>query len=772
MISIDDIFDQPITLTNCDREPIHIPNAIQPHGICLIFNKEDWQITQISDNTQLLLGYLPDELLNQSLNKLLKAEDINTITRCLERDFEAINPLTLKVLNSQQETITFYGIVHRSPDNLLILELETYDGDETCNFFQFYQLTRHLLTKIQNVADLSSLSQLIAEEIREITGFDRVMVYRLDQDDSGEIIAETKRIDLPSFLGLRYPDSDIPKQAKELYRLNKLRLIPDVNYQPAALIPNISPITQTSADLSFAALRSVSPMHIEYLQNMKVGASMSISLLKNNQLWGLIACHHQTPKYQSYYMQTFCELVGQLMSLELTNKEEQENLTNKIQLKNLLSNFVESIAKSEDFVDVLAQNHENLLQLVKASGAAIISPDSIMLLGKTPSENQIHELINWVIPHLQDNLYYTDSLPKIYPPAEQFKELASGVIVVAITKLQHNFIIWFRPEVIQTVNWGGDHHKQKNIDEHGNLTLSPRKSFEKWQEIVKFKSLPWQKYELAAVIELRSVIVGIILKKADELTLINEQLQESNNELDAFAYIASHDLKEPLRGIHNYANFLLEDYRHQLDEDGIYKLEILMKLTRRMENLINALLHFSRLSRADIKRTTIDLKDLVENVFSIIEISQSDSQISIKIAEDLPVIEADSVLVEEIYTNLMSNAIKYNEQTKKQIEIGWIIGKPEWSEIDHPCFHQNIPIFYVRDNGIGIREKNLDTIFRIFKRLHEQEQYGGGTGAGLTIVKKIVERHGGQIWVESKLKAGTTFYFTLGKNHEHGGETY
>jgi light-regulated signal transduction histidine kinase (bacteriophytochrome) len=766
MISIDYIVNQPITLTNCDREPIHIPNAIQPHGIFLIFNEEDLQISQISDNTELLLGYSPHELLNQSLNKLFNAEDINSIIQCLARDFEAINPLNLKVLNSQKQIIPFYGIVHRSLENLLILELEPCNGDEPDNFWQFYQLTRQLLTKIQNADNLNTLSQLIAEEIREVTGFDRVMIYRFDEDGAGEVIAETKRNDLTSFLGLRYPDSDIPKQAKELYRLNKLRLIPDINYQSAALIPNLSPLTQTPPDLSLSVLRSVSPLHIEYLQNMQVGASMSVSLLKNNQLWGLIACHHQTTKYISYHIRTFCELVGKLMSIELRNKEEQENLTEKMQLKNLLSDFVERISESEDFVDVLRKNQEILLHLVKASGAAIISHDLVMLVGQTPSENQVHELIDWVIPHLQNNLYYTDSLPKVYPNAVQFKELASGVIIISITKLQRNFIIWFRPEVMQTVNWGGEPDKQKNIDEDGNLTLSPRKSFEKWQEIVKLKSLPWQKYELEAVIELRSIIVGIILKKADELALMNEQLQDLNNELDAFAYIASHDLKEPLRGIHNYANFLLEDYRDQLDADGVNKLDTLMQLTTRMENLINALLHFSRLSRAELNRTNLNLNDLVNNVFNIFQISQSQFNINIQIAENFPVVKADRVLVEEIYTNLMSNAIKYNEQPEKQIEIGWIIGKPEWSLIDHPCFQQNIPIFYVKDNGIGIREKHLDTIFRIFKRLHGQHQYGGGTGAGLTIVKKIVERHGGQIWVESKLKAGTTFYFTLFKENE------
>ena len=226
-------------------------------------------------------------------------------------------------------------------------------------------------------------------------------------------------------------------------------------------------------------------------------------------------------------------------------------------------------------------------------------------------------------------------------------------------------------------------------------------------------------------------------------------------------------MKEPLRGIHNYANFLLEDYRHQLDEDGINKLDTLMQLTTRMENLINALLHFSRLSRGELSRTNVNLNTVVKNVVDILKISQVSSQVNIKVSHDLPIVKADFMLVEEIYTNLMTNAIKYNEQLEKQIEIGWLIGKPNWSLIDHPCFQQNIPTFYVKDNGIGIREKHLETIFRIFKRLHGQNQYGGGTGAGLTIVKKIVERHGGEIWVESQLKTGTTFYFTLTQEKEH-----
>jgi signal transduction histidine kinase len=233
----------------------------------------------------------------------------------------------------------------------------------------------------------------------------------------------------------------------------------------------------------------------------------------------------------------------------------------------------------------------------------------------------------------------------------------------------------------------------------------------------------------------------------------NEELARSNRELESFAYAASHDLKEPLRGIHNYSTFLLEDYADVLDDAGIDRLQTLLRLSNRMEALIDALLQCARLGQAPLNLSDVALQELVEWVVKLIHMSRPESPCEIHIAQPLPILHCDRVLITEVFTNLISNALKYNDQSP-HIEIG--CQSPSDPKADR--------VFYVRDNGIGIRDRHLDQIFRLFKRLHPQKRYGGGTGAGLTIARKIIERHGGQIWVESEWGQGSTFYFRLGGN--------
>ncbi|WP_009631998.1 ATP-binding protein [Synechocystis sp. PCC 7509] len=732
-----------LDLTNCDREPIHIPGLIQSHGVLLVLKEPELQIIQVSSNTKTFLGQEPEQLLNTKLQQLLDEDQIQVIAQCLDKDFESVNPLKISVNN-----IVFDGVIHRF-DNNLILELEPTQNTNKTEFLDFYKLVVGSVNKLQVASTPEQICQEIVKEIRVLTQCDRVMVYQLDPEGSGKVVAEDKQEHLTPFLGLKYPATDIPKQAKHLYTLNWLRLIPDINYQTIELIPPLNPLTNSPTDLSLSVLRSVSPLHVEYLHNMGVAASMSVSLIKNGQLWGLIACHHHSPKYIPYEVRTACEFLGKVTSMQLVAKEENQDLDYKVKLKSISSKFVESIGLQKTLLEGLVAAKNDLLGLTSAQGIAIYWQDEIFAIGKTPDIDQLQDLGNWIQTKLQDNLFHTNTLAKEYPIAEKYTDVASGIVALAISRTNKNYVLWFRPEVVQTVSWGGNPDKPVEVDEKGGMRLSPRKSFELWQQTVKNQSLPWKKWEIEAVLELRGAIVSTVLRQADELAKINIELQQSNTELDAFAYVASHDLKEPLRGIHNYSNFLIEDYGNILNEDGVSKLQTLVRLSQRMEDLINSLLHFSRLGRVELAISRTNLNDILQQVLDLLRARIEETGVSISIPRPLPIINCDRIQVTEVFTNLISNAIKYSDRPEKWVEVGYL---------DH---QEEATVFYVRDNGIGIKEQYLDNIFRIFKRLHGHNHYGGGTGAGLTIVKKIVERHGGKIWVESTFGQGSTFYFTL-----------
>ena len=768
--SLDDV-----NLTNCDREPIHIPNLIQPHGVLLAVSATEWKILQVSLNTEQLLGIKPKNLLDKPLAELLGTEQTAAIQSCLSEEFEHINPVAIEI-ESGETVLTFNSIVHRDGE-IVLVELETSKNDSWANrelenrssnqknFFDFYRLVKKPIAKIQNTDSLEELCDAIVREVKKVTQFDRVMVYRFDEEGAGTVIAEAVIEGLEPYLGLHYPKTDIPKQAKLLYTLNYLRLIPDVAYEPVGLVPQLNPLTNKPLDLSMSVLRSVSPLHTEYLDNMGVAASMSISLIQNKKLWGLIACHHNTPKRVSYEIRTACEFIAQIVSFELAARESERDSEYKMKLKSVQSQLVANISEAKELETALTRNPLHLLDLVGAGGVALSFGSEITLLGNTPDSAAIEAMLPWLETQFNEEIIYeTTSLSSAYPPAVEYKEVASGLLALLISRVQKTFIIWFRPEVIQTVDWAGNPHKPSEIAEDGTIKLSPRKSFAKWQETVELKSLPWKACEVEAALELRSSIVGIVLRKADELAQVNKELTRSNTELDSFAYIASHDLKEPLRGIYNYSSFLLEDYGETLDEDGVDKLNTLMRLTHRMEDLINSLLHYSRLGRAELKLHLVNLNELVAGVLDVLKISNRDRLVRFEIPRPLPTIKCDRTQVNELYTNLISNGIKYNQQTEKIIEIGYLdsedpVARQKLQE--HPDNYVAPTIFYVRDNGIGIRQRHQDTVFRIFKRLHGQKKYGGGTGAGLTIAKKIVERHGGDIWLQSVYGEGSTFYFTL-----------
>lgn len=741
-----------VDLTNCDREPIHIPNLVQEHGVLIVLDERS-AITQISENCAIHFGKSSDELLGAPLEILLDKEYVDYLkTEILTQNLES-NPLYLN--EARIDGKTFEAIIHRFND-VTILEFEYPSVEASKTNQNIYSSLRTKLSAINNSPTVAEFCQNAAETVRAFTGFDRVMIYEFLEDDSGKVIGEAKIDELESFFGLHYPASDIPKQARELYLKQILRFKVDVDDVSSQIVPIIDPQTKKPLDMSFAATRAMSPIHIEYLKNLGVAASMSISIVKDEKLWGLIACHHSSPRYIPHQVRMVCEFIAHTVSLQIESKTNSENFEYVSRLKDSAGQIIEELSETSDIEKVLIHGKNNLLANIRADGAALIWDDKIYLIGSAPEEFYVKKIVEWLWRSIDEDIFSTNNLSKLLPTAENFTSEASGILAVRLTRKMPEYLIWFRAEHAHTVEWAGNPEKPVTVGKFGER-LTPRKSFEVWKDEVRGQSKSWKPFEIDFAENLRRSIVEVILRRVDELRELNKKLEMSNTELDSFAYVASHDLKEPLRGISNYSTFLLEDYGERLDEEAIERLNTLVRLTDRMENLLDSLLHYSRVGRIDLQKREVDLQQILDDTKFFLKNRIDDNQVEIFVSRPLPKVFADEMRIGEIFTNLISNSIKYNDKESKKIEVGYLENALQ-NIADEKRTEQ---LFYIRDNGIGIDARHHDDIFRIFKRLHGRNQYGGGVGAGLTIVKKIVERHGGRIWLESTKGEGTTFYFTL-----------
>lgn len=754
----------PITLTNCDREPIHLPGAIQPYGFLLCLDPTTRRIVQASANTKTLLGRPAESLLNGGLDQLLGPDELAEVEALLD----TLTPAP-KLLGARLDPVAgqpFYKIILHRYDDLLWLEFEPVAETDTAPLD--LPFLNAALGQMLAAGKVQEFCQHTVDQVRAITGFDRVAIYRFAADESGEIVAEAIRGDLSPWLGLHYPASDLPQQARAMYLKNWLRFIPNATYAPVPLVPVNNPVTNRPPDMTHAVLRSVSPVHLEYLRNMGTAATMTISLIHQGRLWGMITCHHLTPRLVSYELRELCQFIGKTFSALLPSKLQHDEDDYQLRIHAQQARLFEHVAAHPNFVDGLHQEAPTVKDVFECGGAAICFDNDIVTVGATPTPAQIRELLTWLQANARTDVFCTNSYAALNPAGLALRATASGFIAAAFTDAPGNYLLWFRPEVVQTVTWAGQQEKPQVLVD-GQVFLSLRQSFEQWKELVENTAAPWKPVEIAAAREIRLHISGLRLKvfnelqaRAQILARLNTELERSNDELDSFAYVASHDLKEPLRGIHNYSLFLLEDYADRLDAEGVHKLETLVRLSKRMEGLIESLLQLARVGRTDLLVADVDLNAVLAEVAELLGPRLEQTHTTLTVRGPLPTVRGDWVRLQEVFNNLLTNAMKYNDKPAKAITIGLAPAGDAGPArvVDFDEFH----VFYVQDNGIGIDAKHQDNIFKLFKRLHAQDKYGGGTGAGLAIAKKMVEKHGGNLWVESAPEAGATFYFTLPKS--------
>ncbi|TPE42812.1 GAF domain-containing protein [Pontibacter mangrovi] len=493
----------------CGSIPLHLVNLIQPHGVLLVLDKKELRILQASENVGAFLPATPEQLLQEPLSRFLPAAQYEEIQNKLEGTLERI-PLTLQFEVDGKKT-AFSALV-LPQEEYVLLELEERQETAQDSFIGLYQNIKYITSLLKQASTYQGIAQQAAEGLKKLSGFDRVMIYQFDPHWNGIVVAQAKEEDMDDYMDLRFPASDVPKQARELYFRNPYRIIPTHNYEPVRLQPVINPLTQRFTDLSESNLRSVAKVHLEYLSNMNITASMSLPIIIDNKLWGLISCHHKTAKYPSYEMRSAMELLSGILSAQLEAKQKEESMALRVYLRGLHVNLMEQLFSAATFAEGLQEGSENLINLLSLGGTAVVYEGNVLKTGITPEEREIKELVSWLRRNKARSIFATDALPAEYPHSKAFSQVASGLIAIPVNPEQGEFILGFRPEVLQTIKWGGNPNNAIQMEPDGK-NYHPRNSFATYQETVKQTSLPWRQEEYEAAEALRNAVLEKIIRE-------------------------------------------------------------------------------------------------------------------------------------------------------------------------------------------------------------------------------------------------------------------
>lgn len=747
----------PVDLDNCAREPIHLPGGVQSHGAVVVARARDRRIVQTSANIGDLIGGGVDAVLATTLDALFGVEAADRlVAAAAEVDGPAVR--SDRVTAAGGSTLDAHCFAPAA--GLVGVDLElAREAPEDAS--RIVNRVAGWGAKLATQTDGEGIVAAATTALRDLTGFDRVWAYRFEPDGHGVVVAEAKRDDLETFLGLHFPEGDIPPQARALYLRSGVRVIDDAAANNAALVPLENPETGDWLDLSGSGLRAVSPIHVRYLLNMGVRSSMSVPLVVDGGLWGLLSAHqYAAPARVPFRVRGECELLGVMTSMQLAASTELARTRQRADLRVAVARVTDAAAGTGSVGDALTSDEAALLGVCNAAGCVVALGPERHSVGKVPSEADVERIIASLAAR-PDDLVVTDALGADDPSLADVAHTASGVLAFPLSRIQGNWIVWLRPETIHEVTWGNRDRELVRRDPSGTLELGQRESFERWAEQVRGRSSVWEPAEVEAVRELRTALASLLIARTERLARLNEELARSNDELDAFAYAAAHDLREPVRGIEQLADFLLEDFGDLLGDAGRAQLASILRLADRMEGLLTSLLTYAEIGESTWTRTQVHLPTLVDDVRELLSATLSPEAV---IEVDDAWVDADESGLRQLLLNLIWNAVKYSTGPPV-IRVGTRAlssAEGDTVRVRRSLVGDAEPVaVFVEDRGIGIPAEHHDTVFELFRRLHPQGAYGGGSGAGLALCRRIVERHGGVIWVESEPGRGSRFWFTL-----------
>lgn len=736
-------YDKYTDLENCAEEPIQTLGRIQDFGYLAVFEENSQRLKFISENLYNVLDFKKKD------NSIIDLKNFLNIFNLNQDSFE-IKSKTKRVkstfLDFKSES---YLAKLRNQDNLIYLEFEPVGN--TFSTEDYINQTDNLIQLINNASDFYGFAQLIADNIQQITDYDRVMVYRFDSDFNGEVIAEKLNINKPSFLGLNYPHTDIPKQARELYKKDKCRIVVDVNSNSSPVLSLEKNASYKDLDLTGSIFRASSPIHLQYLKNMGVCSTLTISVIIGEQLWGLIACHHYEKKYIGQSERVAAILQTDFFASQIKRWERSDEYNLVQEKEHIYQAIVEEGVKHKDLFKAII-NQTYILGLTSSKGGAIIRNNKIHTFGNSLNESEIIRLHNFMKKR-KEHIFLTNTLGEYFNEAKKYPEIASGILYYRLDLDSNNAIMWFRPQQSEGRKWGGDPTEALKGKRE---VLTPRNSFEAWEENVSGKSKIWRSHEIQAGLRVcafleREIYINSLKEQKRIFEQLTSELKEKNQELSQFNWISSHDMKEPLRKIRLFVDQIKSE-EDKLTTNHQMFFGRIDSAANYMQNLINDLLNYASLNQKETFEK-INLKEILDET---IQDLQTDELINIKVPDNIE-FKGIAFQIKQLFANIISNSIKFKHPDRKlKINITSDI-------IDDAADSENNKLeIKFQDNGIGFESKYEQKIFQVFQRLHTKQEYPG-TGIGLAICKKVMEKHKGVIKAYGKECHGATFkvYFPI-----------
>jgi chemotaxis family two-component system sensor kinase Cph1 len=761
------VLKRPVDLTSCDTEAIHRIGAIQPNGVLLAVDEATLMVEFASGNAGDLFERPLAEVLGGPLDVLLGKANCETLRlRRLKPTMpDLLRPwfLVVEAVSGQALDLECYPHLH---DGWIILEFVPFQSAPAV-LWETDLVRQRIISELIHPEKLTDLAQVGAQIIREVTGFDRVMIYRFAEDKHGEVIAEsTTRQD--SFLGLHYPASDIPDPARRHFALNVIRIIPDINAMPVPILTRSGAIADDASanplDLTYSKLRAVAPVHVEYLNNMGVGASMSISLTSNHELWGLVACHHYAPLHLSWSTLRFCELVGGTISALLQSLENTIKLRASIRAEKTAFDIEREARAGKPLRDVIRDHAGILKDQCNAQGIALMLDGTTFVAGLIPRSAAGYLALK---DELIDGIAASDQLAKDQRPEDTDVDDVSGAAMMELSDDGEDWLVLFRKSYEQTIRWAGKPDKVGTRLDDGTIRLSPRGSFALWSEERRGRSQPFTDtdYEvlritrraLFAINSLdreRGAVAAQMAAEAEEARLRLVLLDSARNRsMGELASALAHELNQPLSAVTNYVNACRQELRNFgiAIPDKVEKLiDSAVSESSRAANLVRRLRNF--IGGGEVAKEAMDLHAVIRQGVELALVAGNGEpcEVVFRFDPDIPEVVADPVQVGQVILNLVRNSLTAMRGLKTRVLTVTTEASDSMVRIS------------VRDTGIGIAEEIADTLFEPF-----HTSTTSGMGIGLSLCRSIVEAHGGKIWTQPGSTL-TEFVFTLKIDDDRG----